>query len=279
MVVTGSSSTSRRISKSSLEFSLENAKPAKIPLDPGYLQLKEEEYAQLPNNSQYLSLIGGLLYVALHTRPDIAVSTTILAQKSSCPNQQDWNEAKRVLRYLGATSHFKLTLGSSNTGLAMYADADWAGDQRDRKSKSGHLILFGGGVIHWSSRKQSCVALSSTEAELVALAEGCQELIWMKRLLEEIGEQSTEAIIVYEDNQSCIKLVESDRLERKTKHIETKFFFVRDLHQQQQINLQYCPSEEMLADLLTKPLHRVRLENLRKQLGVNPDPHEEECCQ
>lgn len=105
------------------------------------------------------------------------------------------------------------------------------------------------------------MALSSTEAELVALAEGCQELIWMKRLLEEIGEQSTEAITVYEDNQSCIKLVESDRLERKTKHIETKFFFVRDLHQQQQINLQYCPSEEMLAE--TKPLHRVRLENLR----------------
>ncbi|KXJ69469.1 hypothetical protein RP20_CCG026912 [Aedes albopictus] len=161
----------------------------------------------------------------------------------------------------------------------MYADADWAGDHRDRKSKSGHLIMFGGGVIQWSSRKQSCVALSSTEAELVALAEGCQELIWTKRLLEDVGVSSSDPVVVYEDNQSCIKLVESDRMERKTKHIETRFYFVRDLHQQRQIDLQYCPSEEMLADLLTKPLHRVRLETLRKQLGVNPDLHEEEYCQ
>lgn len=91
----------------------------------------------------------------------------------------------------------------------MYADADWAGDHRERKSKSGHLIMFGGGFIQWSFRKQSCVALSSTKAELVALAEGCQELIWTKRLLEDVGVSSSDPVVVYEDNQSCIKLVKS----------------------------------------------------------------------
>lgn len=155
-------------------FNMENAKPSKTPLDPGYFQHKEE-MDRLPDNKDYLSLIGGLLYVAVQTRPDIAVSTSILAQKSSCPNQQDWNEAKRVLRYLSTTSDHKLQLGSTEDGLQMFVDADWAGNYRDRKSNSGHLLLFGGGVVAWGSRKQNCVALSSTEAEFVALSEGCQQ--------------------------------------------------------------------------------------------------------
>ncbi|XP_062538227.1 uncharacterized protein LOC134206518 [Armigeres subalbatus] len=137
--------------------------------------IQEMEMDQLPNNHGYMSLIGGLLYVAVHTRPDIAVSTLILAQKSSCPNSHDWTEAKRVLRYLYTTSNNKLQLGTSNEGLQMFVDANWAGDSHDRKSNSGVFIMFGGGIISWGSRKQSCVALSSTEAEFVALAEGCQE--------------------------------------------------------------------------------------------------------
>ncbi|XP_062538838.1 uncharacterized protein LOC134207134 [Armigeres subalbatus] len=124
---------------------------------------------QLPDNKNYLNLIGGLLYVSPR-RGRISIP----AQKSSYPNQQDWNKAKRVLRYISITSDHKLHLGSSDDGLQMFVDADWAGNNRDRKSNSGYLLLLAGGVITWSSRKQSCVALSSTEAEFVALAEGCQ---------------------------------------------------------------------------------------------------------
>ncbi|XP_062533636.1 uncharacterized protein LOC134202634 [Armigeres subalbatus] len=208
-----------------------------------------------------MSLIGGLLYVAVHTRPDIAVSTSILEQKSSFPNSHDWTEAKRVLRYLYTTSNNKLQLGTSNEGLQMFVDADWAGDSHDRKSNSGVLIMLGVGLISWGSRKQSCVALSSTEAEFVAFAEGCQELVWTKRLIDEIGdgEVTDVPIPVFEDNQSCIKLVEGDRIERRSKHIETKFFFVRDLKEKQIIRMLYCPTETMLVDLMTKPLQRGRL--------------------
>ncbi|XP_062703556.1 uncharacterized protein LOC134286011 [Aedes albopictus] len=255
---------------------MEQAKPSKVPLDPSYLQ-KKEEMDQLPNNHDYMSLIGGLLYVAVHTRPDISVSVSILAQKSSCPNAQDWTEAKRILRYLNATSNHKLQLGASSEGLQMFVDADWAGNARDRKLNSGMILRFGGGPISWCSRKQTCVALSSTEAEFVALAEGCQELVWTKRLLEEIGEATKESVSVFEDNQSCIKLVESDRIERRSKHIDTKFFFVRDLQEKDEIRLQYCPKETMLADLMTKPLQRVRLERLRLAIGIRPDLPEEEC--
>ena len=252
-------------------FNLQQAKPSKVPLDPGYLQQKEEECKPLPNNQDYLSLIGGLLYVAVHTRPDIAVSTSILAQKSSKPNQQDWNEAKRVLRYLDLTINHKLQLGATNDGLQMFVDADWAGNSRDRKSNSGLLLQFGGGLVAWSTRKQTCVALSSTEAEFVALAEGCQELIWTRRLLEEVGEAAVGPTTVFEDNQSCMKLVDSDKIERRSKHIETRYFFVRDLKEKGTISLKYCPTEDMLADVMTKPLARIKLEKLRSAIGVHPD--------
>ncbi|KXJ72489.1 hypothetical protein RP20_CCG017884 [Aedes albopictus] len=227
------------IRKLTERFHLQDAKPSKIPMDPCYLQQKEEK-EPLSNNSQYLSLIGGLLYIAVQTRPDVSLSVSLLAQKSSSPSQQDWNEAKKVLRYLYATRDHKLKLGMSREQLCMYVDADYAGDCRDRKSNSGYLIKYGGGVIAWGSRKQTSVALSSTEAEFISLAEGCQELSWTKRLLEEIAEEDTGPIIVFEDNQSCIKLVEGDRIERRSKHIDVRYFFVRDLQQKEVIKLEYC---------------------------------------
>ncbi|XP_055585045.1 uncharacterized protein LOC129737904 [Uranotaenia lowii] len=166
------------------KFGLENAKPSKIPLDPAHLQQKEEEEDdRLPNNRNFLSLIGGLLYVSVHSRPDVSASVSILAQKSSRPTQRDWQEAKRVLRYLIGTSSHRLHLGATQTGLEMYADADWAGNHRDRKSNSGFLIRFGGGVVSWGSRRQTWVSLSTTEAEFIALTEGCQELTWVKKLV------------------------------------------------------------------------------------------------
>lgn len=159
----------------------------------------------------------------------------------------------------------------------MYVDADYAGDCRDRKSNSGYIIKYGGGVIAWGSRKQTSVALSSTEAEFISLAEGCQELIWTKRLLEEMTDEMMKSITVFEDNQSCIKLVEGDRIERRSKHIDVRYFFVRDLQQKHVIKLKYCPTETMIADILTKPLQSLRLEQLRKMIGIMPDPIEEKC--
>lgn len=265
------------IEKLAKRFGLEDAKPSKIPLDPAHLQQKEEENDLLPNNSQYLSIIGGLLYVSVHSRPDVSASVSILAQKSSCPTQRDWQEAKRVLRYLHGTRLHRLHLGSNRTGLEMFTDADWAGSHRDRKSNSGFLIRYGGGVICWGSRRQSCVSLSTTEAEFIALSEGCQELTWVKKLLKDFGEDITVPTPIFEDNQSAIKLVEGDKIERRSKHIDTKYFYVRDLHEKKQITLEYCCTEEMLADILTKPLQSNRIKSLREMIGVLPDLDEEEC--
>lgn len=250
-------------------FGLEDAKTSKIPMDPGYLKAVCDNYNQLPNNENYQRLIGALLYLSVNTRPDIAVSTSILSRKITSPNQQDWTELKRVVRYLKFTADFKLKLGGiKNQKLIGYADADWASNVEDRKSNSGVLFQFGGGVISWLSRKQTTVALSSTEAEYVSLAECVKECIWLRRLLIDFNEEQTGPTVIYEDNQSCLKLIESEKPNKRTKHIDTKFKFIRDYVLKNIIKCEYCPTAEMIADILTKPLEANKIAHLRDLIGL-----------
>lgn len=247
-------------------FGFEDAKPSKVPLDPAYVKQKEETL--LPTNDSYRSLVGSLLYVAVNSRPDICVSTSLLGRKVSNPSNRDWTEAKRVLRYLKATQNLRLHLGSGTESLECFVDADWAGNEGDRKSNSGFIIKYGGGLISWGTRKQSCVALSSTEAEFVALSEGCQELIWLKKLLADLQEERKDPTIVWEDNQSAIRMVQSDRIEKRSKHIDTRHAFTKDLRQKGVIDIRYLPTSQMEADIMTKPLERIKLEQHREALGV-----------
>lgn len=223
----------------------------------------------LPNNDQYASLVGSLLYVAVNTRPDIAAPVAILGRSVSAPSQADWTEAKRVLRYLKSTMDHKLTLKAEDSGLEVYVDADWASDAASRKSNSGYVFLFGGGSIYWGSRKQTCVALSSTEAEFVALAECCQELTWIVRMLQDFSVDVPTPVLVHEDNQSCIKQLESTKVNNRSKHVDTKYHFVRKLHEDNLIDVRYCPTDQMVADMLTKPLAPQKLARFRDAVGVH----------
>lgn len=263
------------IDKLVAQFGLTEAKGSRIPMDVGYLQQKEE-LESLPNNERFQSLVGGLLYLSVNTRPDIAISTSILGRQVSKPTNADWTEAKRVLRYLKATSVLKLELGANEGELQGYADADWAGNVKDRKSNSGYLFRLGGGTISWCARKQACVALSSTEAEYVSLAESCRELLWIKKLLKDFGEPVQNPVQIFEDNQSCIKMLDQNAGLKRSKHVDTKFHFVRDLAEKHDINVTYCPSADMLADMLTKPLNRVKLEDIRGRIGLRSPRDEEE---
>ena len=197
-----------------------DAKPSRIPMDPGYPKLQQREEELLPRKDDYQSLVGALLYVAVNTRPDIAISASILGRKVSKPSQADWTEAKRTLRYLKATENLKLELGGPGS-LGAYVDADWAGDHQDRKSNSGFVFNLGG-PISWCARKQQCVTLSSTEAEYVAMSEACRELLWLLKLMSDVGEKSTNPVIVREDNQSCISMLNNNGGSRKSKHIDTR---------------------------------------------------------
>lgn len=250
-------------------FLTENAKPSKIPLDPGYYKLCNKSKL-LDTNETYRKAIGSLLYIAINTRPDIAASVSILSRKISNPTELDWSEVKRMIRYLIGTKEYKLKLGNntSTDRLIGYVDADWGENCIDRKSNSGYLFQLHGGTINWVSRKQTCVSLSSTEAEYISLAEACQDMKWTQYLLKDLNIMSNQPPLIYEDNQSCLKMLKAEKLNSRTKHIDIKYHFTRELENTGKVEFKYCPTEKMIADILTKPLASIKMKTLSNELGL-----------
>lgn len=264
-------SQSTYINKVIEETGLSDAKESKMALNPSYNKSGAEEELLL-NNKVYQKVIGSLLYLAVNSRPDISASISILARKVCKPNKEDWLELKRVLRYLKGTAHMKLKLSGSEKSeetFLGYADADWAESKDDRKSNSGYVFILNGGLVSWCCRKQTCVSLSSTEAEFIALAEACQEAKWLRSLIKDLDCKIEDTTTIFEDNQSCLKLLKSENFSNRTKHIDTKYFFIKDYIANNIIKCEYCPTESMLADIMTKPLPISRLEKLRGECGLS----------
>jgi hypothetical protein len=159
------------------------------------------------------------------------------------------------------------TIGS---GLVGYSDSDWAGDVRDAKSTTGLFFQYDGAPVLWISRKQDCVSLSSTEAEYVALSEAVKECLWIRALLQEMGEFSAmpKATTIYEDNQGCLKLATTECFEKRTKHINVRFNFVKEQKDRGAVVYEYCPTESMVADILTKPLASIKIKRFAEMMGL-----------
>lgn len=258
------------------EYGMADCRPASTPMETGFPAMNAEDSPQLPNNNKYRQAIGSLLYLATVSRPDIALAVGYLCRKVSTPTEKDWSSVKRVLRYLSGTKDQKLRFSSTaKSELVCYCDADWAGDKVDRKSTSGYLFQLGTSTIAWCSQKQKTVALSSTEAEYVAVSLAARELLWLRQLLFDMGGALSGPTTILEDNQGCIKMVESNRLSSRTKHIDISHHFLRDLQEEKVINMIYCPTEQMTADLLTKPLTRERHYYFKAKLGIQTEHQED----
>ena len=148
-----------------------------------------------------------------------------------------------------------------------YSDADWAGDLSDRKSTSGYCFTFCRGVISWRANKQSCVALSTAEAEYVALSAASQEAIWLQNLLKDF-KINVEPMKIYGDNQSSLSMSKASKAHGRAKHIELKYHYIKDMVNSGKINVEYCPSADMIADIFTKGLPAERFARLRLLLGM-----------
>ncbi len=151
--------------------------------------------------------------------------------------------------------------------LISYADADFAGDLMDHHSTSGYCFLLASGLISWSSKKQSVVALSTANAKHVALSQVTQEAIWLKQMFSEIGEDTT-PVVIKDDSQVAIAMAQHLVHHAGSKHIDVHYQFVREELEKKSVEVQFCPSSDMTADLLTKPLAREQFQKLRSQMGV-----------
>ncbi|XP_062539157.1 uncharacterized protein LOC134207457 [Armigeres subalbatus] len=187
------------------------------------------------------------------SRPDLAAAANYFSQFQTCFNEEHWTHLRRVLRYIKGTLNVGLVYRADNEGqlLEVFSDADWGNDITDRCSISGAVFKVFGATVSWFARKQHTVSLSSTEAELVALCAAACHSQWLVRVLKELGWNSNNPVLFWEDNQSTMKIVSNPKDTGRLKHIDVKYFFVRDLVQNGKIKIEYVPSAEQQADMLT----------------------------
>jgi hypothetical protein len=253
------------------KFGMDQCRSAATPLQQN-LKLSSDDGTKEVDATMYRQLVGSLIYLTT-TRPDLAYSVSVLSQFMSKPLESHWVAAKSVLRYLcGTVNYGILYTDVSDVTLAGFSDSDWAGNLDDRRSITGYAFNIGSGVIAWSSKKQSTVALSSCEAEYQALCAATCEAIWLRRLLKDAGKEQKNPTSIKSDNQSTIKLAYNPVFHKNTKHIDTQFHFVREKIQSKEIVVEYCKTCDNVADIFTKPLARVKFELFRGMLGVQENP-------
>ncbi len=259
------------------KYGMENANPVSTPLDPNEKLKSNEEKRETNRSNDYASLIGSLQYLATSTRPDIAYAVNRLAAYTANPSFKHYGSAKRVLRYIKGTRNYGITYHASSTRhvgppdsnlFYGFSDAAFANADENR-SISGYVYLSNGGAITWGSKKQTCIALSSTEAEYVALSEASREAMWLRHLFGELGFIQKEPILLLGDNDGSIAMAKNPEFHKRTKHVDIRWHWVRELVGDGLINIVDCRDPQQTADILTKQLPRPKFVRHVNELGLS----------
>lgn len=232
------------------------------------LKLSKDLGSPLTNPTPYRSTVGVLQYLTL-TRPDIAFTVNKLSQFLQQPTDAHWLACKHLLRYLKGIHTLALNFTpSSSLSFSGFADADWASCPDDLRSTDGHCIYFGSNLIAWASKKQAVVSRSSAESEYRSLANAAAELIWLHSLCSELGVSFTSPSKLWCDNKSALALASNPVFHARTKHVEIDVHFIRKKVQSKIIDVGFVPSEDQVADLLTKSLPEADFIKLRHHLKL-----------
>jgi hypothetical protein len=222
----------------------------------------------------YHAVTGALLYLVNCTRPDLAYAVNQLCRFSSAPRLVHWAAAKRVIRYLASTINLGIVYhrdapDSTPAPVEGWSDADYAGEVTTRRSTSGYAFTLSSAVFAWRCTIQRCVALSTAEAELVALTLATKMAAWLLKLAKDVGADFN-SICIGEDNQAAISIASDIKFSERTKHMDVRHFYVREKVADGSITIKYVPSTEQLADIFTKPLAKDAFLRLRHMLGLRP---------
>lgn len=251
------------------QYGLEDARSVTTPCDENFKDLCKNDDPSLVTSHPYCNLVGALLWLSNGTRPDITFAVNRLSAFMSSPTDVHWKAAQRVLIYARDTSQFSITLGGHNLELSGHSDSDWAEQREDRRSTTGFIFYLGNSPVSWKSRRQPTIALSSTEAEYMAITDASREAIWWRAIMNELEfiDLSKPTIIHY-DNKGAGDLARNPCHHSRSKHIDVKHHFIRECISNLSINIKQVSTSEMLADILTKPLKRVKhSENIKKLFG------------
>ena len=216
-----------------------------------------------PGDSQlYAEMVGTLLYAAVCTRPDIAYATSIESRFIQAPTKAQLTFARNTIAYTANTANLGLTYKPApDINIEVYCDASFAPDEHQRKSRSGWLVLINGTPVAWKSGLQPIVAHSTAEAEYISLSDAVREAMYIRRLLSELSIDSG-PITAHEDNITT-KIMAEEISTKRSKHVEIRYHYVRDQVSAGLVNIKYCPTQDQLADALTKPLAKDSFVRLR----------------
>lgn len=251
-------------------FKMQAAKPISIPSDPNQklsidmITIDDKYNEKIP----YQEAVGSLLYLAQCTRPDIAFAVNDVSRFNSNFGRVHWDAVKRIIRYLKGTINYKLKFTNVSTDMHGYADSDWASDVDKRRSCTGYLFKLSDGAISWMSKRQPTIALSTTEAEYMAISAATQEAIWLHQFYAEINHGSVETVKLFCDNQGAIEIAKIDCYRARTKHIDIRHHFIKEKIKDGTIEIQYLPTSEMVADSLTKAVPNEKARFCAKNMGL-----------
>lgn len=253
-------------------FNFDDLKPLSTPMDTSIRLTIEQAPASAAEHAimrhvPYREAVGALNWAALATRPDIAFAVATVARFAANPGPAHWDAVKRIFRYLIGTRDLWLSYGETNRALEGYADADGSMTE-DRRAITGYAFLIDGGAVSWSSKRQEIVSLSTTESEYVAATHGMKEALWLRSLLSEVFGPITTATTLFSDNQAAIALTRDHQYHARTKHIDVRYHFIRWVIEEGSLRLIYCPTDDMVADTLTKALPSAKVKHFAAGLGL-----------
>jgi len=223
-------------------------------------------------SNSFARLLGELQFLANSTQPDIAFAVNQLAAYTANPSLQHVTALKRILRYLAGTKNLGITYSKTannpdNNIFHGFADAAFA-NHDDHKSTSGYVFLAAGGAITWKSKKQTMIALSTTQAEYVALSEAACEACWLRNLFDELGYPQEHPMLIKGDNDGLISMAKNQQFHNRSKHIAIRWHWVRELIEQNLVTIENCRDPEQTADVLTKALARPKHNKHITEMGL-----------
>lgn len=252
------------------ETGMLECKPADTPIVVNH-GLKILEEVELTDKERYQRLVGKLIYLS-HTRLEISYAVGVVSQFMHRPQKDHMEAVWRIIRYLkGTTGHGILFRAHGHLHITGYTDADWAGNPVDRRSTSGYFTFVGGNLVTWRSKKQKVVALSSAEAEFRGIARGLTEVLWLQKLLTEIGFPPTKTCEIMCDNQAAIRISKNLVQHDRTKHVKIDSHFIKEKIEEGIVKFPFVRSEDQLADILTKAVNGKSFKEVLDKLCIG-DP-------
>jgi hypothetical protein len=219
-----------------------------------------------------------LLFAANRARRDIQTAVSFLTTRVQEPDEDDWGKLKRVLKYLKGTRYLKLTLSADSMNFVIHWYIDGSHQvHEDCRGQIGSLVTFGKGAVSSSSNKMKCNTKSSTETEIISLGDKLSDVVWMRYFIECQGYDIDECVI-FQDNMSALSMEKNGRISasKRSKHIKAKYFLIKDYYDAKEIDLKYCPTETMWADVLTKPLQGQKFRDMRAFLQNCPRDYDDD---